>query len=146
MSDCEDLALGKNLQVVFTSIPDIRVSAVAIRIRVLPEALVGPATRNGAHRAGITSQDEWIVMAKGSTASGAGIPPICRCVNHRIPTGLAFVCLAKVLDPGDHGRGTQAVAGGSRGVVLDIEHPRKGDAIIRPTSTVSQEEVGLSGS
>lgn len=85
-------------------------------------------------------------MAKGSATPSAGIPPIGCGVDHRVSTRLALVGLAKVFDPGDHSRGTQAVAGRSGGVVLNIKHPRQGDAIVGPTSAVGQEEIGLGGS
>lgn len=54
-----------------------------------------------------------------------------------------MVGVDEVLDPGDHCRGGEAVAGCAGGVVLDIEHAGEGDAILGPTAAVGEEVVGL---
>ena len=51
----------------------------------------------------------------------------------------------EIRDPGHHGRGREAVAGRARGVVLDVEHARQGDAVAGPAAAVGEEEVGLRG-
>lgn len=51
MSDRNDSTLCECLQAIFTAIPDVRVSAVAVGVRVLPETLVGPATGDRTHGA-----------------------------------------------------------------------------------------------
>lgn len=48
------------------------------------------------------------------------------------------------MDPSNHARRTQPVAGRARWVVLDIEHARQGDAVIGPAAAVGQEEIRLS--
>lgn len=145
MSNSRLSALGKGLEVVFTSIPDVRVATVSVGVRILPEALVGPTTRDGTHGAGVASQDERIVLAKGSAASSASIPPIGSGIDHRVSTRLAPIRLAKVFDPGDHRRCAQPVAGRAGGIVFNVQHSRQGNAIVGPPSPVSQEEIGLGG-
>jgi hypothetical protein len=79
------------------------------------------------------------------TVAGALIPPVGSGVYHGIDTGLSVISVAEVLDPGDHGGVAEAITGGSRRVVLDVEHPGEGNSIARPATAVGEEVVGLSG-
>lgn len=51
VSQSRGLPLGEGLQIIFTSVPDVRVPTVAVGVRVLPEALVRPSTGHRAHGA-----------------------------------------------------------------------------------------------
>lgn len=138
-------SLGKDLEIVFTAIPQIRVSAITVRIRVLPEALVWPTARDGADGTGVLGQHQRIILTEVAAVARTCAPPVGRGIDHGIPTRLAFVSLTKVTDPGYHVRGTKPVASGTRWIVLDIQHAGQSNAIVGPTTTVGQEEVCLIG-
>ena len=70
-------------------------------------------------------------------------PPVIGAVNHRVPGRLAVIRGHEILDPADHGGLTQAVARRAGGVVFDIEHAGKGDAIAGPAPAVRQEKGRL---
>jgi len=113
-------AFSKGLERVLVAIPDIRITTVTVGIRVLPEALVWPATRHGADGASILSQHQGVVGTEGSAAAGAGVPPVSGGVDHGVATSLAVVGLAEVLDPGNHVGWAQSVAGRTGWVILNI--------------------------
>ena len=94
--------LGKSLQRILITIPQIRITAVGVRVRVLPEALVRPASRNSANGASVLSKHQRVVTAERSAISCAGAPPIGSTVDHGVSTSLAVVGFSKVLDPGNH--------------------------------------------
>lgn len=77
-----------------------------------------------------------VVLAKGGAAASAGIPPVGRGIDHRIPTGLGLVGLPEFLDPGHHFGRAQPVAGGARRVVLNVQHTGQSLAIVRPATAV----------
>jgi len=54
-----------------------------------------------------------------------------------------MIGIHEVLDPGDHGRLAEAVAGRAGRVILDVEHAREGAAVGGPAAAVREEEGGL---
>jgi hypothetical protein len=50
----------------------------------------------------------------------------------------------KIVDPADHGAGTQPVTAVATGSILKIKHTGQGNAVRRPTSSIFEEIVGLS--
>ena len=136
-------AFSKGIEGVLATVPEIRVAAVAVRVRVLPDALVGPATGDSTNGARILSQHQRVICAEGSAAAGTGVPPVSGGVDHGIATRLAVVGLAEVLDPCNHIGFAQPVAGRTGWVILDIEHAGQGLAIGGPATPVGKEELGL---
>ena len=123
------LTLGELLEVVQSAVPDVRVATIGIAIGVLPERLIRPSARNGAHRARVPSQDERTLGERFAVAR-AGVPPVSGGIDHRIPAGAALVGVDEIGNPRHHLRGAKSVACGAIGVVLDVQHTGEGDAVI----------------
>lgn len=70
-------------------------------------------------------------------------PPVGGGVNDGVATSLGVVSIREVLDPSNHSRVAQTVAGSSIRVVFDIESTREGDAVGTPATTMRQEVVSL---
>ena len=79
------------------------------------------------------------------TVAGALVPPVGSRVDHGVDTSLGVVGVGEVLDPSDHGSVAETVAGGSRRVVLDIEHTGESFSITGPATAVGEEVLGLGG-
>ena len=124
-------------------IKNIRIPPISITIRILPNSLIRPPTRNSPRTTPIPRQHKRTSATEGSTITRAGTPPVIRAVDERVAASLAVVGGDEALDPGDHGGGGEAVAGGAVGVVFDVEHPREGDAVAGPAAAVGEEEGRL---
>lgn len=116
-----------------------------VTIRVLPDGIIAPTSRELSDRAGIASNDERTGRGKLAAVSSAGFPPACRGVDQRIAAGARVVGVDKVGDPVDHAGRGEAVAGGTARVVLHVEHSGQCDAIARPPAAIGEEVLGLSG-
>lgn len=92
------LTPGERLEVIQAAVPDLRVSAIGIAIGVLPERLIRPSAGDGAHGAGVPSQDEGTLGERLAVAR-AGVPPVSGGVDHRRPTGLGLVGVDKIGNP-----------------------------------------------
>ena len=67
-------------------------------------------------------------------------PPVVGGVNQGVARRLGMVLRHEALDPSDHGRLAQTVAGGAAGVVLYVEHAGQCDAVARPAAAMGEEE------
>lgn len=139
------LPRGQLLQTVLIPVEDIRVPAKRILVRVLPDGVVRPAARRTSGGARIPRQDQRTGTREGTAVAGARLPPVGGGVEHGVPARLAAVGVDEVLDPRDHLRVGQAVAGVARRVVLEVEHAGQGDAVVGPAAAVGEEVLGLVG-
>ena len=138
--------LGKLLQIILTSIPNLRIASKLIRVRILPEAVSWPTTWDSPRRTGIPGQNERTILAEIRRTPGTGIPPVGSGVDHRIPTRLAVIGIGEVLDPRDHTARAESVACvAAVRVVFHVEHSREGDPVVTPASSMCKEVFGLSG-
>ena len=137
------LASSQLLQRRCIAIEKVRISTIRVRVRILPNGLIRPASRNGTWSASIPRKDQGRFRIERCTVTRASRPPVVRAVNQRIPPGAAVIGRHETLDPGDHGGLAEAVARGSRRVVLDVEHAGQRDAVVRPASAVSEEVASL---
>lgn len=137
--------LGEFLQRGLAAIPKIRVTSIGVLVRVLPEALSGPAAGDGTDRSAVASQNQGVVLAERCAVTGASLPPVRGGVDHGVPASLGLVGLTEVLDPGDHVGLTDPVAFVARWIVFNVQHTGQGLAVVRPTSTMSEEVRGLGG-
>ena len=128
-----------------SSIENIRITAIGIRICILPDSLVRPTTRNCANGTTIPCQDKWTCGIESSAISRASGPPIIRAVDHRVASSLGMIGADKALNPGNHCRCAQTIAGSAVGIVLNVQHPWQGDAVARPSSAMGKEVSGLGG-
>lgn len=128
------------------TVEDIAIPAISIRIRILPNSLIRPTTRNRARSSrAIPRQDQGTRGVESRAVARAGDPPIIGAVDHRVPRRLAVVGVDEILDPVDHRRLGEAVARGAVGVVFDVQHAGEGDAVAGPPAAVREEEVSLRG-
>jgi hypothetical protein len=137
------LTSGNLLQLGQVPIEDIGISAIGIAIGVLPDGLERPATGDGPGSAAVAGQDQRALGGERGGVPRALGPPVGGAVDQWVAGGLGVVGVHEVADPGDHGGLAQAVAGGPRRVVLDVQHAREGDAVAGPASTMGEEVVGL---
>ena len=127
------------------SVEEIRVTSIRVCIRVLPDGLVRPPTRDRAWRRGVAREHERAGGVKDGGVARARGPPVVGAIDHRVAGRFTVVGVDEVLDPGHHGGGAQTVARRARRVVLDVEHAGQGAAVARPAAAVREEEVRLSG-
>jgi hypothetical protein len=135
---------GSNLlQLGQVAVEDIRISTIGVGVSVLPDGLEWPVTRDGSWGAAISGQHQGASGVECGAVASALAPPIRSAVDHGVTLGLGVVGIREVLDPGDHSRLAEAVAGSSRGVVLNIEHAGKSDSVAGPSTSVGEEVGGL---
>lgn len=60
------------------TVKQISITWVRARVRILPERLVCPSSREGANRGGVYGDPKWIVARERSTVASTGCPPV-RC-------------------------------------------------------------------
>ena len=108
------------LQLCQIAIKNIRIPAVRITIRILPNRLKRPPARNRSRRAPIPRQHQRTIPRKTLRVPRARAPPVVCAVDHRPPGGQGVVLVYKVRDPGDHARGGEPVTCCSGRVVLDV--------------------------
>jgi len=135
--------LGQSLQSSQVAVEDVRVATVSIRVRVLPDGLIWPATGDGARSASIASQDKWVRVDKGVRVARASCPPRGVGVQQGVSARLGSVPVAKGLDPGDHSALREAPATGISACILKVKHARQCDAIAGPPTAMGNEIIGL---
>ena len=121
----------------------VRIAAVSVRVRILPNRLVGPAARNRPGGAPVPRQHERTGGVEGGALARALTPPIVGGVDQGVARCLGMVLRHEALDPGNHGRLAQTIAGGAAGVVLYVEHAGQCDAVARPAAAMGEEECRL---
>ena len=131
-------------QVIKTPVEDVRVPAVRVRVRVLPDCLVRPAARDGAGRARVPRQHERVGRDEGVGIARAAGPPRRVGVQHRVPARAGVVPVAEGLDPRHHGGRGQAPARRAA-LGLEVQHARECDAVAGPAAAVGDEVVRLRG-
>jgi hypothetical protein len=78
------------------------------------------------------------------TVACAGRPPVSRSVNNWIAGSLRMILIDKRVDPGDHLGLREAVTFiAAIGVVLHVQSPRKGLAVLGPAASVLDEVASL---
>lgn len=137
--------LSKSLQPIQASVEHIRVATIRIRIRILPNSLIRPATRDRSDGAGPPGQHERVGRREALGVARALVPPRVVGVDHGVAARLGVVAVREGLDPGHHGRGGEAEAGGLAGNGLEVDHARQGDAVVGPAAAVGEEVIGLGG-
>jgi len=140
-----NLTGGHALQSSAVTVENILVARVGARAGVLPKCREWPTSRKSTDGRSISGNPEWVRGAKAAVVARAGCPPISGGVDHWITASPGLVGVRKVVDPGNHGRGAQAVASRAIRIVLDIESSWESPAIGGPATSVSQEVVGLCG-
>ena len=138
------LTSGNFLELAESTVKNIRISAISITVRVLPDGLEWPVARDGSGGGGVAGQDQRGGGGEGCAVARALAPPVCCAVDHGVAGGLSVVGVREILNPGHHGRLAEAVAGSTAWVVLDIEHARESDSVTRPPTSVGEEVGGLS--
>lgn len=137
---------GSNLlQLGQITVEDVIISTISVAIRFLPDGLIRPAARYCAGRTVVVCQNQRAQSVECARIASALFPPVCGAVDHGIRLGLGVISIDEILNPGNHCGLAQAVAGGTRRVILDIQHARKSPSITGPSSSVGEEEVSLSG-
>ena len=121
----------------------IRIAAVSVRIRILPDRLIRPPPRDRTGGATVPRQHERTGGMERGALAGALAPPVIGGVDQRVTRRLGMILRDETLDPSDHGRLAQAVAGGAVGVVLYVEHAGQCDAVARPAAAMGKEECRL---
>ena len=81
-------------------------------------------------------------MERG-TLTCALTPPIIGGVDQGVARCLGMILRDEALNPSNHGRLAQTVAGGAVGVVLYVEHARQCDTVARPATAMGEEECRL---
>lgn len=137
-------ALSQSLETIKRAVEDIRITTIGIRVRILPNSLITPPSRNRTDRARPPRQHQRVGRGKALGVASALAPPRVVGVNHGVATRLAVVAVGKGLDPRHHGRGRQAVAGRLAGDGLEVDHAGQGDAVLGPAAAVREEVVRLS--
>lgn len=135
-------AKSQLLELAKVAVEDVRVAAVGVRVRVLPDGLPRPAAGDLAGRAAPAGEDERVGVDEGVGVARAGLPPRGVGVEHGVDARAGLVAVAEGLDPRHHLAGRQAPAL-ARVVGLQVQHARQGDAVGRPAAAVRQEVVGL---
>lgn len=126
------------------AIKSICIATIGVRIRILPDSLIWPSARDRPNGAVVACQDKWTGGMERCTLTRALTPPIIGTVDHGIASRLELVCRDERLDPRDHCGFTQAVAGGTIWIILNVKHPWERDTIVGPASAVGKEEGRLS--
>ena len=104
-------ALGKSLKTIQAAVEHIRITAISIRISILPDSIHRPATGEGADGARPPGQHQRVRRAERLGVARALVPPRVVGVDHGVAARLGVVAVREGLDPGDHGRGREAEAG-----------------------------------
>ena len=138
-----NLTVGQLDKIGFGTIEVVRIPTISISIRILPNCLIRPTSRDSSRRTTISRQHKRTGSVERSTIASTGRPPIVGRINHGIPTRLAVVCVHEVADPGDHGGVAEPVAGRPGRVVLNVEHARKCSAVGTPSASMFKKEFGL---
>ena len=124
-------------------IKDIRISAIGIRICILPDRLKRPPARNRPRPATPASQHKRTCSGKRGTIARTSLPPVRIGVDHRITPCLAVVGVDEILDPGYHGRRGLAVAFRFVGRGFHVDHAGEGYAVTGPAPAMREEECRL---
>jgi len=114
LSSCQ-LLQTSNIPIEYICIP-----AICVSVRILPNSLIRPSTRNRPNGATVARQNQWACGMEGCAPTRACAPPVIGAVDHGVASRLGVVCIDKILDPRNHRSLTQAVAGRAGRVVLDV--------------------------
>ena len=95
--------VGNLLKSSNVAVKGIRITTPGRRVRVLPEGVEAPASRERADGASIARDDERALAAKGGAVARALRPPAGRGVDERVDARGGVVRVDKVVDPADHG-------------------------------------------
>lgn len=107
----------------YPTVEDVAITAVGVGVRILPDGLIGPPTRNSTRSTGaIPCQHQRAGRVKDCTIAGASCPPVIGAVYHGVPGRLTVVRIHEILDPANHGGLGQTVTRRAGWVILDVEH------------------------
>lgn len=95
-----------------------------VTVRVLPDGIIPPTSRELPDRTGIASNNERTGSGELATVSRARFPPTCGSVDQGVAASARVIGVDKVGDPIDHAGRGETVAGGAAGVILHVEHAR----------------------
>ena len=98
------------LQTSRVTVEVVLVSGRGTRIGVLPESLIAPSSRQSANAASKVSDPQWVVGTEPGVVTGAGLPPVCVGVDHRVAANEGMVGVGEILDPANHRSSAQAIA------------------------------------
>lgn len=101
------------LQPLEVTIPNIGVSTVGVAVGILPDGLELPAARNGSWGGTVSGKDKRAVSRESLAVASAGVPPIGSGIDHGVAAGGRVIGRNEVLNPVDHRRSAQTVAGAS---------------------------------
>lgn len=138
------LTLGEVDKLGQVAVEDVRVAAEGVVAGVLPDSLMSPAAGDGAGLGVSAGQHEGGLLGEVLRVAGALLPPANAGVDERVPLSLGVVLVDEFVDPLHHlGRVLRVAGARAVRVLLQVDHPRQGLAVVLPPATVGQEVLGL---